>query len=128
MASYIIHKKMYISFRKDALNEDIFEGTRVEAFFLSTYHLIETCAAIFRVHINKHQHLRSILEKNPHIFGEHTQMIWQSFQQIENQIRPKFVYSNSWDDNDLINIRNLFEKVEKICLKVIDEYEKQQKN
>jgi hypothetical protein len=64
----------------------------VEAFFLSAYHLIESCAAYERVHINKHQRVRFILMQNKFIFQDDTETVWMNFQKIENQLRPKFAY------------------------------------
>lgn len=51
MGSKDNHLKLYEKFKTDAENNNNFEGTRVEAYFLSAYHLIESCAAQERVHI-----------------------------------------------------------------------------
>ena len=45
MGSKENHFKLYEKFKNDAENINNFEGTRVEAYFLSAYHLIESCAA-----------------------------------------------------------------------------------
>ena len=50
MGSKDNHFTLYKKFKNDAENTDNFEGTRVEAYFLSAYHLIESCAAHERVH------------------------------------------------------------------------------
>jgi hypothetical protein len=92
MGSKDNHFKLYKMFKNDAENINNFEGTRVEAYFLSAYHLIESCAAHERVHINKHQLVRSNLTQNNFIFKENTEIIWMNFQKIENQLRPKFAY------------------------------------
>ncbi len=84
------HLELYKKFKKDAENVELFEGTRVEAYFLSAFHLIEACAAKERVHINKHQKVRNILEENEFLFSAETENVWRSFQIIENQLRPKF--------------------------------------
>ena len=76
MGSKDNHFKLYEKFKNDAENINNFEGTRVEAYFLSAYHLIEACAAQDRVHINKHQHLRSMLTKNEFIYKKSTDEIW----------------------------------------------------
>ena len=108
-------------FKNDAENINNFEGTRVEAYFLSAYHLIESCAAQERVHINKHQHLRSILIKNEFIFKNKTDEIWKNFQKIENQLRPKFTYGFSWTEIDMKNVKTCYKTIEKICLEKLGE-------
>lgn len=113
MSTYQTHKKLYLKFKEDALKEDLYAGTRVEAYFLSAFHLIEACAAKERVHINKHQKVRSILEKENQIFGEETEKVWKSFQRIENQLRPKFTYSTGWIKEDLREIELEYEKIER---------------
>ena len=45
MGSKDIRFNLYKKFKNDAENLDNFEGTRVEAYFLSAYHLIESWAA-----------------------------------------------------------------------------------
>lgn len=121
MGSKDNHLKLYKKFKNDAENIENFEGTRVEAYFLSAYHLIESCAAQERVHINKHQYLRSVLTKNEFIFKDDTDEIWRNFQKIENQLRPKFAYGFSWNKNDMENVKSCYKAVEKICLKKLGE-------
>ena len=120
MGSQENHFKLYEKFKKDAENTNNFEGTRVEAYFLSAYHLIESCAAQERVHINKHQHLRSILTKNDFIFKDNTEYIW-NFQKIENQLRPKFAYGFSWTEDDMKNVETCYKTIEQICLEKLGE-------
>ena len=121
MGSKENHFKLYEKFRNDAENINNFEGTRVEAYFLSAYHLIESCAAQERVHINKHQHLRSMLTKNEFIFRNNTDDIWRNFQKIENQLRPKFAYGFSWTEIDMENVKTCYKTIEKICLEKLGE-------
>lgn len=121
MGSQENHFKLYEKFKNDAENINNFEGTRVEAYFLSAYHLIESCAAQERVHINKHQHLRSILTKNDFIFKDGAEDIWRNFQKIENQPRPKFAYGFSWNKTDMENVEICFKTIEKICLEKLGE-------
>lgn len=121
MGSKDNHLKLYKEFKKDADNENNFQGTRVEAYFLSVYHLIESCAAIERVHINKHQHVRSILSKNTFIFKENTETVWMNFQKIENQLRPKFTYGFTWTEEDMRTVKTCYNTIEKICLKKLGE-------
>lgn len=121
MGSKENHFKLYEKFKNDAENINNFEGTRVEAYFLSAYHLIESCAAQERVHINKHQHLRSMLTKNEFIFRNNTDDIWRNFQKIENQLRPKFAYGFSWTEIDMENVKTCYKTIEKICLEKLGE-------
>ena len=121
MGSKENHFKLYKKFKNDAENTNNFEGTRVEAYFLSSYHLIESCAAQERVHINKHQHLRSMLTKNEFIFKDNTDEIWRNFQKIENQLRPKFAYGFSWTKTDMENVKTCYKTIEKICLEKLGE-------
>lgn len=121
MGSKDNHFKLYNKFKNDAENINNFEGTRVDAYFLSAYHLIETCAAQERVHINKHQHVRSVIIKNKFIFKDDADDIWKIFQRIENQLRPKFAYGFSWTKTDMKNVEICYKKIEKICLKKLGE-------
>jgi hypothetical protein len=94
----------------------ILKERELKHIFFSAYHLIETCAAQERVHINKHQHIRSELIKNKFIFKNDTEEIWKNFQKIENQFRPKFAYGFSWTKADMTNVEVCYKKIEKICL------------
>ena len=104
MGSLENHLDLYRNFKKDAVNKDNFEGTRVETYFLSAFHLIESCAAKERVHINKHQRVRQILEENKFILEDETEIVWRNFQRIENQLRPKFAYGFSWTNKDMSEV------------------------
>ena len=121
MGSKDNHFKLYTKFKKDAENTTNFQGTRVEAYFLSAYHLIETCAALERIHINKHQHVRSTLLKNMFIFGDDTETIWMNFQKIENQLRPKFTYGFTWTEEDMKTVQRCYQTIENICIKKLGE-------
>jgi len=121
MGSKDNHFTLYQKFKQDATNKQNFEGTRVEAYFLSVYHLIETCAAKERVHINKHQHVRTMLTNNTFIFNENTEKVWTNFQQIENQLRPKFTYGFSWTEDDMKTVESCYQTIEKICLEKLGE-------
>jgi hypothetical protein len=120
MSDFETHKRNYEMFRKDAENESLFEGTRVEVYFLGAFHLIEACAARKRIHINKHQKIRSVLESSDFIFGDNTGRVWRSFQKMENQLRPKFAYGASWNKNDFDELKNAFKQIEEICLKALE--------
>ena len=113
------HMNLYKIFKKDAENINNSKQSRVEMYFLSIYHLIEACVAKQNIHINKHQRLRKILEENTNIFEEKTETVWRTFQTIETRLRPKFSYGFSWIDEDFIELRNLYEKIENIWIEVI---------
>ncbi len=115
MSSFEIHVKKYSMFLKDAENRENSEPTRIEAYFDSVFHLIEAVAAKKRIHINKHQILRKILEESENIFGEETEKIWRAFQEIENQIRPGQTYGGSINGEALERTRELFNKIRSIC-------------
>ena len=119
MSEFSVHFDLYKKFKKDAENEKLFDGTRVEAYFLSAFHLIEACAAKERIHINKHQKVKLVIEENEFLFRENGGIIWRSFQIIENQLRPKFTYSMSGTKTDLDKIIENFKIIEKICLEII---------
>ncbi len=119
MGSMNNHMELYGKFKKDAENENNYEGTRVEAYFLAAFHLIEACAAEERVHINKHQRVREVLEENTFIFEKDTENVWRAFQRIENQLRPKFAYALTWTNEDMKDVKKNFKDIEKFCLKVV---------
>ncbi len=83
------HKNLYLNFKNDVENRTISNPSRAELYFLSAFHLIESCTAKFKVHINKHQRVRKVLERNHEIFKDNTEAIWRLFYRLENQIRPK---------------------------------------
>lgn len=120
MGSLKNHMELYRRFKGDAENEDNYEGTRVEAYFLAAFHLIEACAAKERVHINKHQRVREILEENRFVLEENTENVWRSFQKIENQLRPKFAYTFTWTSEDMEEVKKNFENIENYCLRMFE--------
>ncbi len=112
MAQLRVHLAKLTTFRSDGLREDISPELRVEALFLATYQAIETAAARINVHIGKHQNVRRELEANREIFGDHTDVVWRAFQDLETRIRPKFIYGQSWTGADLAEAVRLFRVVE----------------
>jgi hypothetical protein len=118
MSDLKTHKKLYRKFKNDS-KKNLYEGTVVETLFLSAFHLIEACAAKNRVHVNKHQKVRRILEENDFIFSTKTEDVWRNFQKIENQLRPKFTYTDSWEELDLVAVEEAYKIIEKICLGVL---------
>ena len=91
----------------------------IELLFLASFHLIDACAAKHRVHINKHQNVRRELQTNPFIFGEATEFVWTSFQQLEGELRSKFVYGSTGTEEDLRTAREVFARLEEVCLEVL---------
>ena len=125
MSTFETHKELYLKFKDDALKENLYMGTRVEAYFLSLFHLIEACAALVRVHINKHQKVRFVLEEEEQIFDKDTELVWKSFQKIENQLRPKFAYSVSGRNEDLKEVELEYKKIERIALRKLEDAQRE---
>lgn len=114
MASYEVHKMKYEMFKKDAENEDNSIPTRIEAYFNSSFHLIDAKAAEKGRHINKHQLVRSVLERS-RILGKNTEKVWRAFQELENQIRPGQIYGGLIDGRKLKRAKELFSIIESLC-------------
>jgi hypothetical protein len=104
-------------FLKDAMNEQNSEPTRVDAFFEAAFHLIEAAVARHRIHINKHQLVRKILERNKNIFEDATDKVWRAFQEIENQIRPGQAYGGAINGEALERTMELVALIQKVCEK-----------
>lgn len=107
--------KKYAMFLRDAENKDNSHPTRIEAYFESVFHLIEAVAARDRIHVNKHQSLRNVLEENDVLFGGETENVWKAFQEIENQIRPGQIYGGSINGKALERAKKLFEEIKVVC-------------
>jgi uncharacterized protein (UPF0332 family) len=115
MTDFGKHRQKYMMFKADAENETNSIPTRIDAYFDACFHLIEAVLAKKGLHIDKHQKVRSILEKNHHIFGVNTEKVWRAFQEIENQIRPGQIYGGLIDGKKLKRTKELFEIIEKLC-------------
>ncbi|MEW6009505.1 MAG: hypothetical protein AB1629_07730 [Candidatus Omnitrophota bacterium] len=115
MASFDIHKEKYTMFKRDAENEENSIPTRIEAYFNASFHLIESRVSKFGIHIDKHQNVRTILEKNHQIFRDDTEQVWRAFQEIENQIRPGQIYGGAINGKKLSRTIELFWIIETIC-------------
>lgn len=81
--------------------------------------MIEVVVAKNRIHINKHQLVRTVLEQNKAIFKEDTEILWKSFQEIENQIRPGQMYGGVINGEALRKVEQLVATIEVICKKLI---------
>ncbi len=115
MAQKAVHLKRYETLRADAYRAENSAEIRVEAWFLAAFHHIDACAAKLGRHIGKHQNVRKELEATDRIFGPHTRDVWQSFQELETRVRPKFVYGSEWTAKDLALAQRLFESIEERC-------------
>jgi len=115
MSSLETHLKKYKLFLKDAENKENSEPTRIESYFEAVFHLIEAVAAKHRIHINKHQLVRSVLENNKEIFEGNTENIWRAFQEIENQIRPEQAYGGAINGEALKKTKELVSVIINIC-------------
>lgn len=115
MSSHEVHLKKYEMFFRDAENEKNSEPTRIEAYFEASFHAIEAVSAQHKVHINKHQLVRTLLEKHDKIFGEDTEKIWRAFQEIENQIRPGQPYGGAVDGEALKRTKELASLIIGLC-------------
>jgi len=115
MADISIHKEKYKMFKADAESESNSIPLRIEAYFYSAFHLIEAIAANAGIHVEKHQKVRTILEKNLHIFKDSTEKLWKAFQEIENQIRPGQIYGGAVNGKKLKRTKELFETIEALC-------------
>ena len=113
------HLGHYERFRADAYREENSQEIRVEALFLASYHLIEACAAKFGIHITKHQKVREELGANEGIFGSRTEEVWSAFQELENRVRPGFVYGTKRTQADFQKAVRLFEAMEKLSKEVL---------
>src|SRR3989344_2847689 len=119
MSTFEIHSKKYSLFKKDAENEDNSPMTRIDAYFEACFHLIDECAALFNVHINKHQNVRKIAEENNEIFGENTSLIWNKFQELENKIRPGQAYGGRINGEQLKKTEEIAKIIFDICDDII---------
>jgi len=117
MSTQEMHMEKYGMFKKDAENETVSNPTRIEAYFSASFQLIDACADKKDIHINKHQLVRSVLEKSQ-MFGEDTEVVWRAFQELENQIRPGQIYGGAINGEKLKRAKALFEKIESICIRV----------
>ena len=119
MATFERHMAQYDAFKATANLPGATPQSRVELLFLAAYHLIDACAAKRGQHINKHQNVRSELEKNPVILGERTDRVWRVFNDLQGDFRPKFVYGGRWTKRDLEEAVHSFETVERLCLEAL---------
>ncbi len=119
MASRARHVAQYRDFKRASELAANPPQVKVESIFLATFHLIEACAALHSVHINKHQRVRQELERNPVIFGDRTEEVWLAFQDLEKRLRPKFVYGKSWRPSDLEAVFEKAARIERICQEVL---------
>jgi len=121
MSKHDRHKEKYEMFRKDAFNEEISIPLRIEAFFYAAFQLIESLAAQKGFHIDKHQKVKSTLEKDLELTDKETEKLWRSFHEIENVLRPGQVYGGQINGQKLNRAKELFDIMEEICRKLLDD-------
>ena len=119
MATFERHMAQYEAFKATANLPGATPPSRVELLFLAAYHLIDACAAKKGQHINKHQNVRSELEKNPAILEERADRVWRVFNDLQGGFRAKFVYGGRWTRRDLEEAVHSFETVERLCLEAL---------
>ena len=118
MSSLETHRRKADEFRDGASGVKE-PGLLVEAWFLSAYHLIEACAAMKRVHIQKHQRVPDELLRNPAILGPRSSTVVDAFRYLDHNARAKFVYGNAGTQADLAKARKSFETIDSICREVL---------
>ncbi len=124
MSDFEKHTEKFSLFKRDAENKTVSHPTRINAYFESAFHLIESVAAKHERHINKHQRVRSFLEQNRDLFGEGTEPVWRTFQLLENQIRPGQAYGGKINGEELSRAKEAFEGIKSICDKVLQQWSK----
>jgi hypothetical protein len=79
MSQYQTHIEKYRMFKVDAEKETVSAPLRIEAYFSAIFHLIEASASKYNIHIDKHQNVRELLERNLEIFRNDTEVVWRIF-------------------------------------------------
>lgn len=120
MSAFDDHRAKYEMFKQDADNENNSIPTRVQAYFNSSFHLIESVAVKYGIHIQKHQRVRSTIEENWQVFKNNTEEIWKLFQEIENQIRPGQIYGGAINGPKIKRAIKLFKIIENICKEAVE--------
>jgi len=119
MTSRSRHLAQYEDFKRGGEMDANPPQVRVECIFLAVFHLIDACAASHNVHINKHQRIRYELEQNLAVFGDRTEEVWLTFQDIETRLRPKFVYGKNWRPEDFDSVFEKASRIERVCEEVL---------
>lgn len=110
-----LHLHKYKNFKKEAKRAN-YVPSKIENYFLSAFHLIE--AFVFEragIHIQKHQKVREKLESNKFIFEDRTEGVWNSFQDLENQVRIATSYGKRDNGELLEKTEKIFQKIESLC-------------
>lgn len=118
MSKEHIHRNKYENFKRDAENEDLFIPSRIELYFDSAFHLIDTVCARFMVHLDSHKNVRRIITSHPDIFKDKTETVYTHFEELERMIRPAQVYGSPINGKNLKKTKNIFTILEKICMEV----------
>lgn len=120
MSNFDSHKEKYEMFSRDAEHDEISIPLRIEAYYAS-FHLVEAMAAKKGLHIEKHQKVRSFLEKSNKLIGNDTEKVWRAFHEIENQLRPGQIYGGQINGQKLARTQELFSIIESICLEALND-------
>lgn len=115
MAQEDIHRTKCRGFKAAAENEDNFIPVRIGSYFEAAFHLIESVAARYGVHIDVHTRVRSALETNNDLFRDMTDAVWREFQELEKRIRPGQIYGGKINGENLRRAKEIFTKIENIC-------------
>ena len=114
--NFEVHYEKYQKF-KDSAKQDRYIPSRIEDYFKSAFHLIESIVAKkFGLHIQKHQKVRAVLKQNLEIFNDETDEIINEFYEIENKIRVATSYGKRHNGELLEKTQESFNKIESICL------------
>lgn len=114
--NFEVHYEKYQKF-KDSAEQDRYIPSRIEDYFKSAFHLIESVVVKkFGLHIQKHQKVSITLKQNIEIFGDKTDGVINEFLEIENKIRIATSYGKKHNGELLEKTQESFNKIESICL------------
>ena len=119
MGSFIAHYKKYQNFKKEA-KKSSYIPSRIENYFLSALHLIESILAKHQIHTNIHKKLFKNLKENPLIFKDKTFNLMDAFRRIERDLRPGITYGSKENGDKLEEVLKLFKRIEDICLPLLE--------
>lgn len=110
-----IHLHKYKNFKLEA-GRGKYPPSRIENYFLACFHLIEAFAFLkSQIHIQKHQKVRGVLERNEEVFGKDTEKVWKLFEELENKVRIATSYGGKEDGEKIKRAKEILGEIEKIC-------------
>jgi hypothetical protein len=119
MSKEEVHREKYESFKKDAMNEDLFIPSRIELYFDSAFHLIDMVCARFKLHIDMHKNVRRLISSHAEVFKDNTETVYTNFEELEKMIRPAQVYGSPINGKSLEKTKRIFETLEEICQEAV---------